>query len=115
AQFANPDGLFVPGMFARVQVPGSPPYQALLVPDVAIAAEQARRYVLVVDAENTVRQKYVTPGQVVAGLRAVEGVSADDRVIVSGLMQARPGQKATVQERPSGAATASGAPPARTN
>ena len=48
AQFANADGLFTPGMFARVQVPGSAPYQALLVPDAAIGTEQARKYVLVV-------------------------------------------------------------------
>ena len=33
AQFANSDGLFTPGMFARVQVPASAPYEALMVPD----------------------------------------------------------------------------------
>jgi hypothetical protein len=108
-------------MFARVQVPGSPPYQALLVPDVAIASEQARRYVLVVDGENVVRQKYVMPGQVVEGLRVIrEGLAAEDRVVVSGQMQARPGQKATVQEqqRPTPgapAAAARGAAPTRAN
>src|SRR5262249_41079429 len=41
AHFANADGLFTPGMFARLQVPGSAPYEALLVPDVAIGTEQA--------------------------------------------------------------------------
>src|SRR5207248_2906662 len=65
AQFSNPDGVFTPGMFARVRVPGSPAHSALLVPDVAIATEQARKYVMVVDAENTARQRYVTLGQVV--------------------------------------------------
>ena len=65
AVFANPDGVFTPGMFARVRVPGSPPYTALLVPDAAIGTEQARKYVLVVDGENVVRQKYVTLGQMV--------------------------------------------------
>ncbi len=53
--------MFTPGMFARVQVPGSPPYEALLVPDAAIGTEQARKYVLVVDADDTANQKYVTP------------------------------------------------------
>ena len=33
AVFANPGGIFTPGMFGRVRVPGSPPYTALLVPD----------------------------------------------------------------------------------
>src|SRR4029079_14085060 len=69
AQFANPTGLFTPGMFARVQGPGSPPYEALLVPDVAIGSEQVRKFVYVVDAENVARQKYVTLGPVVDGLR----------------------------------------------
>ena len=54
AVFANPNGVFTPGMFARVRVPGSPPYEALLVPDAAIGTEQARKFVLVVDADNTV-------------------------------------------------------------
>ena len=48
AQFANPDGVFTPGMFGRIQVPGSAPYEALLVPDAAIGTEQARKFVLVV-------------------------------------------------------------------
>jgi RND family efflux transporter MFP subunit len=107
AHFANPDGLFTPGMFARLQVAGSAPYEALLVPDVAIATEQVRKYVLVVDADNTVRQKFVRLGDVVEGLRVVkEGLAADDRVIVNGLMHARPGGKVTPQER--GAAPAAG-------
>jgi multidrug efflux pump subunit AcrA (membrane-fusion protein) len=55
-----------------VRVPGSPPYAALLVPDAAIGSEQARKYVLVVDADGTVRQKYVTPGQLDGGLRVIK-------------------------------------------
>jgi RND family efflux transporter MFP subunit len=111
AVFANPNGVFTPGMFARVRVPASPPTDALLVPDIAIGAEQARKYVLVVDGENTARQKYVTLGQLSAdGLRVIkDGLSADDRVVISGLMQARPGQKVRPQEQ--GAAPAAGGPP----
>jgi multidrug efflux system membrane fusion protein len=100
AQFDNPNGLFTPGMFARVRVPGSPAYAALLVPDAAIGSEQVRKYVLVVDGEGVARQKYVTLGQVVDGLRVIkDGLGADDRVIVNGLMQARPGAKVTAQEQ----------------
>ena len=62
AVFSNPDGVFTPGMFARVRVPGSPAYPALLIPDAAIASEQARKYVLVVDGENIAQQRYVTLG-----------------------------------------------------
>jgi multidrug efflux system membrane fusion protein len=99
AVFSNPDGVFTPGMFGRVRVPGSPSYMALLVPDTAIGTEQARKYVLAVDADNTVRMKYVTLGQVFDNLRAIKaGLNEDDRVVVNGLMRARPNQKVTPQE-----------------
>jgi multidrug efflux system membrane fusion protein len=100
AQFANGDGLFTPGMFARAQVPASASYAALLVPDVAIGTEQARKYVLVVGSDNVARQKYVTLGDVVDGLRVIKtGLTADDRVIVNGLMHARAGSKVAPQEQ----------------
>ena len=107
AQFANADGLFTPGMFARVQVPASAPYQALLLPDVAIGTEQARKYVLVVGPDDVARQKYVTLGDVVDDLRVIKtGLAADDRVIVNGLMRARAGSKVAPEEQgaPKGAA-----------
>ncbi len=102
AVFDNPKGVFTPGMFARIQVPASSPYQALLIPDAAIGTEQARKFVIVVDAENTARQKYVTLGQVVDGLRVIaDGLTAEDSVVVDGLMRARPGQKVTPEAAPS--------------
>jgi multidrug efflux system membrane fusion protein len=99
AQFGNPDGLFTPGMFANIRVPASLPYNALLVPDVAIGSEQARKYVLVVDNENVARPKYVTLGEVAGGLRVVkDGLAPDDRVVTNGIAKVRPGQKVTPQE-----------------
>jgi RND family efflux transporter MFP subunit len=109
AVFANPNGVFTPGMFGRVRVPGSPPYTALLVPDSAVGTEQARKYVLVVDGENVVRLKYVTLGQMSGDLRVVkDGLTIDDRIVVNGLMRARPGAKVKPQEQggaPSAAAS----------
>jgi len=98
AQVSNAKGLFTPGMFARVRVPASLPYDALLVPDSAIASEQVRKYVMVVNAENAATQKYVTLGQLVGNLRVIkEGLSADDRVVVNGLSRIRPGVKVNPQ------------------
>ncbi|MFI4961949.1 MAG: efflux RND transporter periplasmic adaptor subunit, partial [Hyphomicrobiales bacterium] len=117
AVFANPNNIFTPGMFARVRVPGSPSYEALLVPDAAIGTEQARKFVLTVNADNTVVPKYVTIGQTTAdNLRVIKnGLSPDDRVIVNGLLRARPGQKVTPQEEGKpGAAPAQGASPPQT-
>ncbi len=100
AVFANPNGVFTPGMFGRVRVPASPPYTALLVPDAAIGTEQARKYVLVVDDQNVVRQKYVTLGQTSGDLRVIKtGLTSEDRVVVNGLMRARPGVKVKPQEQ----------------
>jgi RND family efflux transporter MFP subunit len=108
--FDNPNGLFTPGMFARVRVPGSPPYEALLLPDAAVGTEQTRKFVFVVGADNKVVQKYVTLGQATSdNLRVIkDGIGPNDKVIVNGLMRARPGQPVTPQEQ--GAAPA--APPA---
>jgi RND family efflux transporter MFP subunit len=98
AVFANPDGVFTPGMFGRIRVPGSPSYAALLVSDAAIGTEQTRKYVLVVDSDDVVRMKYVTLGQAFNGLRVIKaGVQQDDRVIINGLMRARVNQKVKPQ------------------
>jgi RND family efflux transporter MFP subunit len=100
AMLVNANGALTPGMFGRVRVPGSPPYEAMLLPDAAIGSEQVRKYVLVVDNENVARMKYVTLGQLVGELRVIkEGIGPDDRVIVNGLMRARPGAKVTPQEQ----------------
>jgi RND family efflux transporter MFP subunit len=101
AVLANSKEIFTPGMFARVRVPGTAPYEALLVPDAAIGTEQARRFVMVVDDQDTARPKYVTLGQVTKdGLRAIkDGIGPDGRIVVSGLMQARPGQKVKPEEQ----------------
>ena len=107
AVFANLDGRFTPGMFGRIRVPGSLPHTTLLVPDAALGTEQSRKYVLVVDGSNTVRLKYVTPAQLDGGLRVIkEGLAANDRVIVNGLMRARPGAKVTPEEETAPAAPA---------
>jgi len=100
AVFGNTNAIFTPGMFGRLRVPGSPPYTALLIPDTAIASEQARKYVLMVDDSDVVRQKYVTLGQLDGDLRVIkDGLTATDRVIVNGQMRAHPGGKVTVQDQ----------------
>jgi RND family efflux transporter MFP subunit len=100
AVLANSAGLFTPGMFGRIRVPGSPPHTTLLIPDAAIGTEQSRKYVLVADDGNVIRLKYVTPAQLDDGMRVIkDGLDASDRVVVNGLMRARPGMKATVQEQ----------------
>jgi membrane fusion protein, multidrug efflux system len=101
AVFKNPSGVFTPGMFGRIQVPGSAPFEALLIPDQAIGTEQARKFVYVVDAENTARQKHIVLGQIQDGLRVVkDGLAPEDRVVINGLTTLRPGTKVNPQEAP---------------
>jgi RND family efflux transporter MFP subunit len=100
AQFANSDRLFTPGMFARLQVPGSDSYEALMVPDAAIGTEQVRKFVYLVGPDDVVKQVYVTLGQVIDGLRVIkDGLSPDDRVVVNGLMRVRPGLKVKPEDQ----------------
>jgi RND family efflux transporter MFP subunit len=113
AEFANPNGVFTPGMFGRIQVPASAPYSALLLPEAAIGSDQARKYVLVVGADNTAQQKYVQLGQAVGQLRVIKGgITADDRVVVNGMARIRPSQKVTPQEQGAAPAGNNPQPPA---
>jgi RND family efflux transporter MFP subunit len=93
AAFENDKGQLLPGYFVRVRVPLYAE-QALLVPEVAIGSDQAGRYVLVVNPESVVEQRRVELGQTFGDLRLVEsGLKADERVVVSGILDAVPGQK----------------------
>jgi RND family efflux transporter MFP subunit len=96
----NADRVLLPGYFVRVRVPFEQQQNALLVPDSALGADQAGRYVLVVNAENVVEQRKVTTGQLDGELRVIEtGLKPDDKVVVGGLLRAIPGQKVDPQAR----------------
>ncbi|WP_249128077.1 efflux RND transporter periplasmic adaptor subunit [Bradyrhizobium lablabi] len=92
----NKDFSILPGQFGRVRLIGSSPYEALLLPDTAIATDQSRKIVFVVKDDDTVEAKAVTLGPLDEGLRVIrEGLKAEDRVIVDGIQRARVGAKVT--------------------
>src|SRR5438477_2673077 len=94
AAIPNKDFSILPGQFGRVRLIGSAPYEALLVPDTAIATDQSRKIVFVVKDDDTVEAKAVTLGPLDEGLRVIrEGLKPEDRVIVDGLQRARVGAK----------------------
>ncbi len=96
----NPDRKLLPGFFVRVRVPIEQQQNALLVPDTALGADQAGRYLLVVNGENVVEQRKVTTGQLDGELRVIEtGLKPDDKVVVGGLLKAIPGQKVDPQTK----------------
>src|SRR4051812_14065551 len=94
AVIPNKDFSILPGQFGRVRLIGSAPYEALLLPDTAIATDQSRKIVFVVKDDNTVEAKPVKLGPLDEGLRVIrEGLDANDKVIIEGLQRARVGAK----------------------
>lgn len=99
AQLPNPDMLIAPGQFANLRVPTSAPHDALLVPDSALMSDQSDKLVLTVAQDGTVVPKKVQTGPLSDGLREItSGLAPTDRVIINGLMRARPGTKVTPQD-----------------
>jgi len=101
AVIPNKDFSILPGQFGRVRLIGSSPYDALLLPDTAIASDQSRKIVFVVKADDTVEAREVTLGPLNEGLRVIrEGLKPEDRVIVDGLQRARVGAKVSPHTAP---------------
>jgi multidrug efflux system membrane fusion protein len=83
---------FTPGMFARVKLPGSRRYDAVLINDSAVGTDQSVKYVLRVTQDNTIEYRPVTLGPLVDGLRVVRaGLAPRDTIVVNGLQRVRPG------------------------
>ena len=92
----NPKGFISPGMFGQMRLFASEPFDALLLPDQAIVTDQTRQVIYTVNDEGLVVQKVVVPGRLIDGLRVIrDGVTPQDRVIISGVQRARPGRKVT--------------------
>jgi membrane fusion protein, multidrug efflux system len=94
ATFDNADGALVPGLYARVAVGGGEPHPALLIDDRAVSTDQAKKFVLVVDAQNHAQYREVTQGNMYEGLRVITaGLQPGERIVVSGLQRVRPGSE----------------------
>ncbi|MFY9987871.1 MAG: efflux RND transporter periplasmic adaptor subunit [Chthoniobacterales bacterium] len=97
-RFQNKDASLYPDAFVRVRIAGTPKHDALLITDRAIATDQGQKFVLLVDDNSVVQVRPVELGPVFDGLRVVRrGLGPDDRVIINGLVNARPGSKVTAQ------------------
>jgi multidrug efflux system membrane fusion protein len=90
--FSNADHSLTPGFFARIRIPGSGKYPALLIPDKALGSDQSLKFVYVVNAEKKVEFRPVKVGPMIDGLRVVkEGLKPGEPIIVEGLLLVRPG------------------------
>lgn len=92
--FPNPDHTLLPGLFGRIRLPIGSPHAALLVPSEALCADQRGQFLLVINERNEVEYRSVQIGQEVGELRVIEkGIGLNDKVIVKGIQQARPGAR----------------------
>jgi len=96
---ANPDRDLLPGFFVKMRLPmAKVDRNALLVPDRSLQEDQGGRYLLIVNKDDVVEQRYVQLGQLDGALRVItSGLKPDDRVVVGDLWRATPGTKVTPQ------------------
>jgi len=109
AIFPNADRAILPGLFVRVRVPTGTDPAALLVPERALGSDQSGQYLLVVGKDDLVEQRPVKVGTLQGDLRVVSGkIDLNDRIVVDGLLRARPGQKVTPKPIAPAVASAAG-------
>ena len=102
AVLPNPDGVFTPGLFARVRLMGAKPRPALLIHEQAVLTDQDRKYVWAIGEGNSAQRKDVVLGEAIDGLRVVEtGLASGDKVVVNGVRKIFfPGQPLAPREVP---------------
>jgi multidrug efflux system membrane fusion protein len=102
AVLPNPDGVFTPGLFARVRLLGGSDTDALLIHEQAVLTDQDRRFVYVIGKGNSAERRDVTLGAHVEGLRVVKsGLKPGDKVIVNGMRKIFfPGQPVNPRDVP---------------
>ena len=92
AVFENPEGRLMPGQFAQVRLGRAQTTPALLINERAVGTDQDKKYVMVVNQDNTAAYRPVKLGANVDGLRIVsEGLKPGERIVVGGLQRVRPG------------------------
>ena len=92
AVLPNKDGLYIPGLFARVQLLGSSEYTAILIDDRAVNTDQSQKYVLLLAPGNKIEYRRIKLGRVIDGLRIVrEGLKPGDVIVVNGAQRVHPG------------------------
>lgn len=98
AVFENADHALSSGLFVRIQIPVSKPYEALLIPERALSIDQNVKFVYVVGDDGVANRRVVELGRREGDMRVItSGLSATDRVIVKGMQRVKPGQKVEAQ------------------
>lgn len=92
ALFANPSGILLPGMFARVRLESEVVPQALLVPERALQQILDKTFVITVGAENKSETRPVELGEKIGSYYIIKsGLQPGDVVVVEGLTRLQAG------------------------
>ena len=96
ATVPNADLFIKPGLFGIVSMPATKPFEGVMIPDEAVAANQDKRIVYLLGPDNVIQQKDVVLGPKVDGYRVIQsGLKGDELVVVNGTSRVRPGAKVT--------------------
>ncbi|MBV6633507.1 MAG: efflux RND transporter periplasmic adaptor subunit [Alphaproteobacteria bacterium] len=92
----NPNGTFIPGLFAKVRVPATDEFEAILVPDDVVGTDQTTRFVYVIGEGDVAEARPVITGPLIEGFRVIEeGLRPGERIVINGLQRVRPGAPVT--------------------
>ncbi|WP_371914874.1 efflux RND transporter periplasmic adaptor subunit [Selenomonas ruminantium] len=92
ALFDNPNGMLIPGMFARVRLSGQMIPNAVLVPQRAVQQLLGKSFVMVVNGDGKSEARTVQLGEKVGSYYVIkDGLTAADMVVVEGLSNLQEG------------------------
>lgn len=92
AEFPNPDGVLMPGMYVRAVLNTGTDPEAILVPQRAITHNSKGQAVAMVITDGKVASRVVTTAEVIDNKwRITDGLNIGDQLIVEGLQKIRPG------------------------
>ncbi|HAS3127979.1 TPA: efflux RND transporter periplasmic adaptor subunit [Vibrio parahaemolyticus] len=99
AEFPNPDGLLLPGMFVRATVITGVDPEAILIPQNTVTRDaRGQATVMTVSTDNKVVATPVTTAETVGNQwRIISGLKAGDKVITAGLQKVGPGSPVSIQ------------------
>jgi RND family efflux transporter MFP subunit len=95
----NKDNLLKSGMFVRIRVPVSQPYDAVLVPEASIGVDQDSRYVIAIGSDNKPVRRTVELGRSIGSWRVItKGLDAGTEIVYRGLQRVRPGAEISIEQ-----------------
>ena len=100
AEFSNPNGIILPGLFVTLVIEGQEKENLSMVPQAAVQENQQGKFVLVVGSDNKVSQRIVKLGRRINAMWVVEsGLTPDERVVIEGLQKVKPGIEVKAVEK----------------